>query len=91
MERFFDMIDLLRSICIRGSDIMHYPVWLRRLVLITLPVSVPLIVALVTFGSLIVFLPALLMSIVEEVQIEGVGYLFHAPSLRDLYVDTPRR
>jgi hypothetical protein len=85
IDRLCQFVEGVSAVLFRSSDIMQYPVWLRRLVLITLPVSVPLLVLMAALGSVVVYFLALIMSIVDEVQSEGVGYLFHAPSLADLY------
>jgi hypothetical protein len=78
------VLELLADLLIRSSEIMQYPVWVRRVILLTFPVSLPLIAILSTIGSFIVYLSALVMSIIYEAREEGVGYLFHAPAVSDL-------
>jgi uncharacterized membrane protein YoaK (UPF0700 family) len=78
------VIELLADLLVRSSEIMQYPVWLRRAVLLTAPVSLPFLAILSTIGSFIVYLTALTMSIVAEVREEGFAYLFHAPAVSDL-------
>jgi hypothetical protein len=67
-----------------AGDIMNYPLWLRRLVLITFPVSVPLLAILCAIGSLVIYVSALVMSFIFEAREEGVAYVFHAPAVSDL-------
>jgi hypothetical protein len=83
-DRIAIVIELLADLLIRSSEIMQYPVWVRRLILVTLPVSLPLLAILSTIGSFIVYLSALIMSIIAEVREEGFAYLFHAPAVSDL-------
>lgn len=83
-DRIAVIVELLADLLVRSSEIMEYPVWVRRVILLTLPVSVPLLAILSTVGSGIVYLIALVMSIVAEVREEGFAYLFHAPSVSDL-------
>jgi hypothetical protein len=83
-DRVAILLEALSDLLIRSSEIMQYPVWIRRLILVTFPVSLPLLAVLSTIGSTVVYLSALVMSIVYEVREEGFGYLFHAPSVGDL-------
>jgi hypothetical protein len=83
-DRVAIIIELLADLLVRSSEIMEYPIWLRRLILLTFPISLPLLAILCTVGSLVVYLSALVMSIIAEVREEGVGYLFHAPAVSDL-------
>lgn len=83
-DRIAIVIELLADLLVRSSEIMQYPVWVRRVVLLTFPISLPLLAVLSTVGSFIVYLTALVLSIVAEVREEGFAYLFHAPAVSDL-------
>lgn len=83
-DRIAIVIEHLADLLVRSSEIMQYRVWLRRLILITFPISLPLLAILCTVGSVIVYISALVLSIVAEVREEGVAYLFHAPAVADL-------
>lgn len=83
-DRIAIIIELLADLLVRSSEIMQYPVWVRRVILLTFPISLPLLAILSTIGSFIVYLTALAMSIVAEVREEGFAYLFHAPAVSDL-------
>lgn len=83
-DRVAIVVELLADRLVRSSEIMQYSLWVRRLILLTFPVSLPLLAILCTVGSLIVYLAAIIMSIVAEVREEGVAYLFHAPAASDL-------
>jgi hypothetical protein len=84
LDQFAILIEALANVLVRSSDIMNYSVWARRLVLVTFPVSIPLLAVLCAIGSLIVYAATLIMSVVYEVREEGVAYLFHAPAVADL-------
>lgn len=83
-DRIAIVIECLADLLVRSSEIMEYRLWVRRLILVTFPISLPLIAILSTIGSSIVYLAALVMSIAAEIRDEGFGHLFHAPAVADL-------
>lgn len=84
-DRIAITIEILADLLVRSSEIMQYPVWIRRVILLTFPISLPLLAILSTIGSGVVYFLALALSIIAEIKEEGFGYLFHAPAVTDLY------
>lgn len=80
MDKFLNrQADLLTQ----SSSIMDYSRWLRRLVLVTLPISLPLIILWQCLVGGLLHGFSLVEDILVELHFSGVSYLWADKSLRE--------
>lgn len=82
LDRLMILLEGLADIATRSTDIMSYSRWLRRIVLVALPLSIPLILVFIIFAAIILYVSALVVSIAQEVLAGRFDDLWNAESLQ---------